>query len=378
MEIIHLVLGKVNPERMNGVNKVVHELATRQKNAGQQVQVWGITHNPVHDYPERNFATSLFKACRNPFGMSAALKYALMQLESDTVVHLHGGFIPVFYSIAKLLRARKMAVVLTPHGSYNTIALQKGQLKKKLYVPLIEKQVLKNVNMVHSLGKSEVEGLHTLLPGKAASLIPYGFDLKQVQTNKRILVKKHGSDRKMIFSFCGRIDVHTKGLDALVTAFIKMHAVSEHVQLWMIGDSSQRQQLEMQLQAAGVSDRVVFFGAKFGEEKMNLLRQADVFVHPSRNEGLPTAVLEAAALGLPSVVTRATNVGEVIETYKAGWVIEKTESDALYMAMRLAFNKWEQGNLTTLSANAKQMVKEAFDWDLVLDNMRNMYQQCLH
>jgi len=126
MEIIHLVLGKVNPERMNGVNKVVHELATRQKNAGQQVQVWCITHNPVHDYPERNFSTSLFKACRNPFAMSAALKYALMQLESDTVVHLHGGFIPVFYSIAKLLRARKMAVVLTPHGSYNTIALQKG------------------------------------------------------------------------------------------------------------------------------------------------------------------------------------------------------------------------------------------------------------
>jgi glycosyltransferase involved in cell wall biosynthesis len=103
-----------------------------------------------------------------------------------------------------------------------------------------------------------------------------------------------------------------------------------------------------------------------------------VFVHPSRNEGLPTAVLEAAALGLPSVVTRATNVGEVIETYKAGWVIEKTESDALYMAMRLAFNKWEQGNLTALSANAKRMVKEAFDWDLVLQNMRNMYQQCLH
>jgi len=202
--------------------------------------------------------------------------------------------------------------------------------------------------------------------------------LKQVQASQRMLKKQHGSDRKMIYCFCGRIDVHTKGLDALVTAFIKMYSVSEQVQLWMIGDSSQRQQLEMQLQAAGVSDRVVFFGAKFGEEKMNLLRQADVFVHPSRNEGLPTAMLEAAALGLPSVVTRATNVGEVIETYKAGWVIEQTESDALYMAMRLAFNKWEQGSLSALSTNAKQMVKEAFDWDLVLDNMRNMYQQCLH
>ena len=59
MEIIHLILGKANPERMNGVNKVVHEMATNQVQRGYLVQVWGITPKPVHDYPDRIFTTCL-------------------------------------------------------------------------------------------------------------------------------------------------------------------------------------------------------------------------------------------------------------------------------------------------------------------------------
>ena len=55
MEIIHIILGKANPERMNGVNKVVHEMASNQTQRGYEVMVWGITTNPVHDYPERGF-----------------------------------------------------------------------------------------------------------------------------------------------------------------------------------------------------------------------------------------------------------------------------------------------------------------------------------
>ena len=43
MEIIHLVMGKANPQRMNGVNKVVYQLATKQAEAGIKVQVWGFT-----------------------------------------------------------------------------------------------------------------------------------------------------------------------------------------------------------------------------------------------------------------------------------------------------------------------------------------------
>ena len=60
MKIIHLVLGKANPLRMNGVNKLVHEMATTQQEMGYNVNLWGITENPIHDYPPRNYRTVLF------------------------------------------------------------------------------------------------------------------------------------------------------------------------------------------------------------------------------------------------------------------------------------------------------------------------------
>jgi hypothetical protein len=43
MEIIHIVLGKANPDRMNGVNKVVYQLATKQVEFGENVAVWGLS-----------------------------------------------------------------------------------------------------------------------------------------------------------------------------------------------------------------------------------------------------------------------------------------------------------------------------------------------
>jgi hypothetical protein len=73
MEIMHIVLGKANPERLNGVNKVVYNLATAQTIAGKKVEVWGITPDTVHNYPERHFKTQLFKTSAFPFGIDKKL-----------------------------------------------------------------------------------------------------------------------------------------------------------------------------------------------------------------------------------------------------------------------------------------------------------------
>ena len=55
-------MGKANPARMNGVNKVVYQLATRQTAAGLNVAVWGFTKTPEGDYGERNFRTEIGRA----------------------------------------------------------------------------------------------------------------------------------------------------------------------------------------------------------------------------------------------------------------------------------------------------------------------------
>ena len=104
MKIIHLVLGKANPERMNGVNKVAHNLATTQTDLGYDVTLWGITESLVHNYPPRNYKTDLFQAIDSRFKVHESIVEAIEKLPKDTIFHIHGSFIKEFYIVSKLLK----------------------------------------------------------------------------------------------------------------------------------------------------------------------------------------------------------------------------------------------------------------------------------
>lgn len=105
MKTIHILKGKANPNTMNGVNKVVHHLATEQLRLGAEAEVWGITSTPTeirhqHDYPLR-----LFPATRNRFIPSKPLQEALYALSPDhTIAHLHSVFLPELYGVSRILK----------------------------------------------------------------------------------------------------------------------------------------------------------------------------------------------------------------------------------------------------------------------------------
>ena len=61
MKIIHVVLGKANPNRMNGVNKVAHNLATIQKKLSIDVEIIGLTNTPELEKIERNYNIYFFE-----------------------------------------------------------------------------------------------------------------------------------------------------------------------------------------------------------------------------------------------------------------------------------------------------------------------------
>ncbi len=212
MEIVHLILGKANPDRMNGVNKVVYQLATYQTIAKKNVSVWGITKNPVHDYGVRNFKTELFQAYKNPFKIDKQLKKKLISSKKEIVVHLHGGWVPIYATLARFLYKHHIPFVLTPHGAYNQIAMQRSGWTKKIYYYLFEKKVLDYARKIHSLGESEVVGLNSFYQNKKSFLLPYGFEAPYISLNPK--------QKNDVFTigFVGRLDVYTKGLDLLIEA----------------------------------------------------------------------------------------------------------------------------------------------------------------
>lgn len=367
MEVIHLILGKANPDRMNGVNKVVYQLATQQAASGRNVAVWGITKDLTPNYGERNFNTQLFQSYRNPFKLDEQLKEAIIEKKGTATFHLHGGWVPIYSTVSKFLAKHNIPFVITAHGAYNTIAMERNAFVKKIYFRFFEKELLMNAKRIHAIGESEVEGLNKIFPNTKSFHLPYGFEAPQT------FISETSKGLEFIIGFVGRLDIYTKGLDILLEAFEKFHKLKPNSKLWIIGDSEERAQLVQMISDLGLDEKVILHGGKFGDEKNQLISEMTIFAHPSRNEGLPVSVLEACNMQIPAVVSHATNIAAYIEKFNAGKAVANEDSLALALAFLELYLSWEYNRLDDMKQNAQAMVVEAFNWKQITAEFDNLY-----
>jgi glycosyltransferase involved in cell wall biosynthesis len=367
MKIVHIILGKANPNRMNGVNKVVHEMATNQALSGDEVTVFGITGSTKHDYPERPFTTELFPPSL-PFTIHPRLKKAIRNCSVDTVFHLHGGFVPAMSAAARYLRSKGRKYIFTPHGSYNVVAMRRSAIRKQVYFQLFEKHLLRGAHAIHCIGKSEVEATFALCGHPSIHLVPYGYTIAV-----KPWIPLHVEEAGFTYCYMGRLDMHTKGLDLLLEA-LSLHKYNAMFQLWVIGDGPDRKKMERLVQEYDLSNRVTFLGSLFGEEKWKWLQQADIFVHPSRNEGLPSGVIEACSVYVPCVVTEQTNTGDYMRKYECGEVAPEPTVEEVHKAIRRMEIRLRKLDMIATRNNAHRMVEEEFNWATIVQRLRAIYQ----
>jgi glycosyltransferase involved in cell wall biosynthesis len=371
MEVIHLITGKINPNRINGINKAVHEMATNQVLQGYAVQVWRITSHPRNDYPQRNFAARLFRSCAQPFVIDDQLKQALLEKRGHIVVHMHGGFIPVFFSIGRFLDRERIPFVITPHGSYNKGTMRENALWKKIYFRLLEKRLLDYASYIHLLGQSERQELGTIYRNRKSLTIPYGFS----RPNHLPVQEKAG-----VFSvvYCGRLVRYSKGLDILLEGFALFNKRHPESQLILIGDGREKESLRDLCRDLGLHTSVVFKGSLFGEEKVRMLQEAHVYAHPSRTYGLPAMIVEAAALGLPCLVSEATNMGSFIDRFDAGYTMKDLAAGECCKGLGCLYDRIvAESEEKLLQYNAGVMIDTIFDWTRILRYFDEIYRQAL-
>lgn len=194
-------------------------------------------------------------------------------------------------------------------------------------------------------------------------IIPNGVDIFQFSLPE----KRDWNPPKMLF--VGRL-VYQKGLDLLVKALGELKQISWRLKL--VGDGPHRSDLVSLAEGFGIADRIEFTGWLGKEQITKEYQEANLFVFPSRHEGMSNAVLEAMASGLPVVASDIAGNEELIVQGKTGLLVPPENTKALCDGLRTLLT--DPAAMKKFGLESRLRVENHFTWERVA----NQYLDLLH
>jgi glycosyltransferase involved in cell wall biosynthesis len=183
-------------------------------------------------------------------------------------------------------------------------------------------------NLINSSIGRDLDGLELLSPARRS--IPNGIPMKE-----RLSHAPDFSCRRLIWT--GRLEFQ-KGLDLLLPALAACRRDGTRFVLDLFGEGSERDFLEAQSVELGLDDVVTFHGSRATQQLRRELGSADVFVLPSRYEGMSNSALEAMEAGLPVLCTQCGGIDHAIAE-GAGWTCRPGDADHLLEVLRIMFGE---------------------------------------
>lgn len=196
-------------------------------------------------------------------------------------------------------------------------------------------------------------------PDLPIAIIPNGVDATRFTPSPQ----GGGTDAGLTLLFVGRV-VRQKGLDVLLEALATLPpSLRDRLSVTIVGDGPARAELQDQAERLGLADRILFRGWLGRDALPDAYRAADLFVFPSRDEGMPNVVLEAMAAGLPVVATRIAGSQDLVVDGETGLMLEVDDRTALAAALaRLA---GDADLRRRLGGQGRRRVVERFSWRAV-------------
>lgn len=188
-----------------------------------------------------------------------------------------------------------------------------------------------------------------------------------------------GKDGKVVngiltFVFVGRI-VRDKGLNELVAAFVRLNQQYKDTRLLLVGPCEEHLDpvLPETMHMIDTCDAIESVGRQ--NDVRPFYEQSDVLVFPSYREGFPNVVIEAGAMGLPSIVTDINGSREIIENGKNGLIVPPRDEHALYEAMKWMVEHTEERD--RMAANARPVVESRYEQGFVRQCLKDYYKAIL-
>ena len=177
-----------------------------------------------------------------------------------------------------------------------------------------------------------------------------------------------------VFIFVGRL-VEDKGVNELVKAFSSLQKKYSQIRLLLVGDyddSPEKLQAESLRMIKGL-DTIIEKG--WQNDVRKFMSISNTLILPSYREGFPNVVLQAGAMGLPSIVTDINGSNEIIIEGKNGIIIPPKDSDALFKAMESFLINPELQS--TLAKKARELIVNRFEQLLVWEAIKGEYDYWL-
>jgi len=165
-----------------------------------------------------------------------------------------------------------------------------------------------------------------------------------------------------------------KGISYLLQAFMLLAQRFPALKLLIVGDGPEQSSLESLACQLGIRDRVVFAG--LAASPWPYLNLMDVFVLPSLYEGLPNAVLEAMAAGVPVVATDVGGVAEIVEDQLTGLLIRPRDPEGIVNAVGFLLEQSKRAS--EICEAARKVVETKFSLQSMLREYDQLYAALAH
>ena len=310
------------------------------------------------------------------FGFSPKL-FAQVRLlvKPKSVVHSHGLWMHPGVIARTCARQAKCPLVVSPHGMLEPWALDHSGWKKRLAAWMFENENLHGADCLHALCTQEAENCRRYHLRNPIAIIPNGIDLNELHPlpDANAITRRFPGvrDRRRVL-FLSRLHPK-KGLENLFMAWRRLAADHEDWCLLIGGSGEPEYELGLKslVKHDGMEKSIFFLGPVYGEAKKEALAAADVFVLPSFSEGFSLAILEAAAVGLPVVLTRECNFPELA---RAGAGIEiAADVGGIESGLRQALEVTDEKR-KVMGRQGRELVQKSYTWPAVACQMLNVYQ----
>jgi glycosyltransferase involved in cell wall biosynthesis len=265
------------------------------------------------------------------------------------VIHTHG----YKSDILGLLAAKRtgIACVSTPHGFSGDVGFKLATFIR------IGTYMLRYFDRVVPLSEELMDDMKRFkVPESKTSFIRNGVDLTEIDAALAGLPKDRVmNEEARVIGFIGQM-IPRKGIPDLISVFDQLHQQAPDLRLQLLGDGSQRQELEHQASGVASANAIEFLG--FRSDRLELLSNFSLFVMTSSLEGIPRCMMEAMAVGVPVVAYDIPGVDQLVEHGKTGLLAPFGDKAALAACCKQVLDDTELAG--TLSRNAREMVNKRY------------------